>query len=315
MIFSPKLRRGDLVALVSPASPLQPDQPVEEIARAVERLGLRVRIGDSCRGEAPSGYGAATAACRAADINSAFRDPAVGGIWCTRGGSTSASLLERLDYRAIAAHPKAFIGFSDVTSLHLALARRCGMVTFHGPTANRALSWGEEDFGWRSLWAALTMGKCLPLENPPGETLLCLRPGRAWGPLVGGNLTLVAASMGTPWQVDARGRILFLEDVGEAVYATERALVQLQHGGIFHQAAGVLLGPFTRWRNDYQPDYGPLELMADFFADYPKPVVWNVRSAHVSPMVTLPLGAFCRVDGDRGAVAFFRGRTEKAPGQ
>lgn len=315
MIFPPMLRRGELVALVSPSSPLPPDQPVEAIARKVEELGYRVRIGRSCCGATPCGYAAAPAEVRVRDIHEGFADPQVRAIWCTRGGSTAWRLLPLLDEKLIAANPTAFIGFSDVTALHLFLQQRCGLVTFHGPTANRALSWGEGDLGLRSLRRALAMGARLPLENPPGEGLLRLRPGQARGTLTGGNLTLLAALMGTPWQVDARDRILFLEEVGEAVYATERALVQLWNGGIFRQAAGVLLGPFTCWRNGYRPDYGPVELLRDFFGDYPKPVVGNVRSAHVSPMVTLPLGTLCQVDGDRGAVTFFRERAEKAPGQ
>lgn len=294
MIWPPKLRKGDLVALVAPSSPLPESQPVEAIARAVEDLGFRVRIGPSCRGADPSGYGAATPALRAADLNAAFADPAVRAIWCVRGGSTSWRVVEKLDYRCIAQDPKAFIGFSDVTTLHLAIQRRSGLVTFHGPTANRALGWaGEEDFSWRSLWAALTMDCCLPLENPPGEPIRCLRPGRARGILTGGNLTLAAASLGTPWQIDARGRVLFLEDVGEATYATERALTQLKNAGIFDQTVGVLLGAFTDWHNSYEKDYGPEELFRDFFACYPKPVYANIRSAHVKTMVTLPLGAVC----------------------
>lgn len=305
MIFPPKLRKGDCVALVSPSSPLAADQPVERVAHAVEDLGFRVRIGDSCRGADAGGYGAGPAEVRAGDLNAAFADPTVRAIWCTRGGSTAARLLPLLDYRCIAANPKPFIGFSDITTLHLAFQRRCCMVTFHGPNANRALGWeNEEDFSWRSLWAALSMDCCLPFQNPTGEAVEVIRPGRARGVLTGGNLALVAASMGTPWQVDPRGRVLFLEDVGEPVYALERSLNQLKLAGVFDQAAGVLLGAFTDWSNSYRPGYGPRELMGDFFACYPKPVLCNVRSAHVPVMATLPMGTVCHVDGEK--ISFIR---------
>lgn len=307
MIFPPRLKKGALVTLVSPSSPLTADQPVEQIASAVEGLGFRVRIGASCRTSTPCGYAAAPAAVRATDINAAFADPEVGAVWCTRGGSTTWQLTSLLDYKLIAANPKPFIGFSDVTTLHLAIGRRCGLVTYHGPTANRTLGWGETDrFSWPSLLSALEMGNELALRNPPDEPIEALRSGCARGVLTGGNLSLVTASLGTPWQVDARGRILYLEDVGEAVYALERMLSQLQSAGVLEDAAGVLLGAFSKCRNAYREDYGPMELLRDFFADYPKPVLWNVRSAHCSPMVTLPLGAMCEIDGAARTAVFSR---------
>ena len=220
-------------------------------------------------------------------------------VWCVRGGSTAWQLPPLLDAGCIAAHPKPFIGFSDVTTLHLFLQRRCGLASFHGPTANRILSWGGDDFSWRSLRAALSMGPCLPLENPPGEPVRVLRPGRARGRLTGGNLSLVVQTLGTPEQIDARGRILFLEDVGEAVYAIERMLHQLCRAGVLGAAAGLLFGDFTGCRNAYRAEYGPEALLADFFRNWPVPVVCNVRSAHCTPMATLPVGAVCRVEGEK----------------
>ncbi len=308
MIFPPKLQKGDLVELISPSSPLTAEQPVEAIAQRVESLGFQVRIGESCRCADPCGYAAAPAAVRAGDINAAFGDPAVKGIWCVRGGSTAWRLPPLLDYELIAANPKPFIGFSDVTTLHLAIGRHCGLVTYHGPTANRTLGWGEgeDSFSWPSLLAALGMEGRMALKNPPEEPVLVLRPGQARGELTGGNLSLVAASLGTPWQVDARDRILYLEDVGEAVYALERMLSQLRCAGILDKAAGVMLGVFIKCRNAYREDYGPIELLRDFFADYPKPVLCNVYSAHCAPMSTLPMGALCEMDGETGEVAFFR---------
>ena len=143
------------------------------------------------------------------------------------------------------------------------------------------------------------MGPCLPLENPPGEPVRVLRPGRARGRLTGGNLSLVVQTLGTPEQIDARGRILFLEDVGEAVYAIERMLHQLCRAGVLGAAAGLLFGDFTGCRNAYRAEYGPEALLADFFRNWPVPVVCNVRSAHCTPMATLPVGAVCRVEGEK----------------
>lgn len=304
MIFPKPLRPGGTVLLAAPSSPLSADQPAEAIARAVEALGYRVRIGASCWGSSPCGYAAAAPEVRAADLNSGFADDAVDAIWCVRGGSTAWQLPALLDYGCIRANPKPLIGFSDVTTLHLSLQKRCHLITFHGPTANRALDWEAGSFSWASLRSALEMGEALVFENPPGEPVLSLRPGRASGELVGGNLSLVVQSLGTPWQIETEGRILYLEDVDEAVYALDRMLSQLLCAGVLSRAAGLVFGSFDKCRNAYRADYGPLELLADFFRHWPAPVLCNVRSAHCRPMATLPLGAVCTVDGGSGAMRF-----------
>lgn len=292
------LKSGDTIALVALSSPLVAGQSATAIQRALEVRGYRVWMGESLSASTPCGYAAAPPEIRANDLHRAFCDPEVNILWCVRGGSSSAQILPLLDYDRIAAHPKPFIGFSDVTSIHIALQQRCHFPTFYGPTANRIFQWGEADFSWKSLRAALqTRDSMMHWENPPGEMAEVLRPGEAQGVVRGGNLSLIAASLGTPWQMDARGCILFLEDVGESVYALDRMLTQLRYAGIFDAAAGVLLGTFTDCRNAYCDSYGPAELLRDFFADYPKPVIANVRSGHCTPMVTLSLGKFYRIIG------------------
>lgn len=302
MIFPCALPQGGTVLLIAPSSPLVPDQPVEAIAGAVERLGLRVEIGASCRARpSASGY-TVPPEIRAKDINCGFANPSIDAIWCVRGGEAAWQVLPYLDYACIAAHPKPFIGFSDVTTLHLAIQQRCGLVTFHGPTANRTLDWGGDDFSWQSLRAALRMGRCLKIENPPDEPIRVLRPGRARGVLTGGNLSLVTQTMGTPLQIDACGKILYLEDVGEEVYALERMLNQLLRGGVLESAAGLAFGAFTKCPNHRREDYGPEELLRELFGRWPRPVLYNVRSAHCRPMVTLPMGTVCTIDGNAGTM-------------
>ena len=160
MVFPPSVKPGDTVMLVSPSSPLVKDQPVEELAQLVETLGFRVRVGASCHSSTARGYAAAPPEVRAADIHTGFADPSVRAVWCTRGGSTAWQLLPLLDYDLIRANPKPLIGFSDVTTLHLAVGQRCGLVTYHGPTANRVFGWGEGDgFSWPSLCRAWGSGR------------------------------------------------------------------------------------------------------------------------------------------------------------
>lgn len=307
MIFPAPLAPGGTVLLAAPSSPLTKDQPVENIAAAVEALGFRVRTGASCTAEpGPSGYAAALPEIRADDINQGFADPAIGAIWCVRGGETAWQLLPYLDYSVIRKHPKPLIGFSDITTLHLAIQQNAQIVTFHGPTANRALTWDSDSFSWTSLWDTMHMRGSLSIRNPPGEPVVPLRPGTACGPLTGGNLSLTAQTMGTPQQIDSRGKILYLEDVGEEVYALERMLDQLLRGGILHKAAGLIFGAFTNCTNARREDYGPEQLLRDLFRNWNRPVLLNLRSAHCSPMVTLPMGTLCKIDGNAGTITCFR---------
>ena len=303
MIFPPALQPGGTVLLTVPSSPLSADKPIEAIVAAVEALGFRVRTGAACTA-APmaSGYAAAEPRIRANDINQGFSDPSIDAVWCVRGGETAWHLLPYLDYAAIAAHPKPFIGFSDVTTLHLAIQQKCGLVTYHGPTAGCALLWSDDPFSWQSLRAAMHAAGDFPIENPPGEPIRSLRPGRARGVLTGGNLSLVTQTIGTPDQIDARDKILYLEDVGEEVYAIERMLSQLHRSGVLSSASGLVFGAFTDCPNSRNPAYGPEELLRDIFRDWPRPVLYNVRSAHCTPMVTLPLGAPCTIDGEAASM-------------
>ena len=306
MIFPPMPETGSTILLIAPSSPLSEDQPIDSIAQGVERLGFHVRIDPSCQSSSPCGYAAAPPELRAAGINAGFSDPDISAIWCVRGGSTAWQLPPLLDYAAISAHPKPFIGFSDVTSLHLAIQKNCHLVTYHGPTANRILKWEDDPFTWPSLLAALYMEKRLCVKNAPGEPIKSLRPGTASGPLTGGNLSLVVQSLGTPWQIDAKDRILYLEDVDEPVYALDRLLSQLHYAGVLQSAAGIVLGAFTHCRNAYRESYGPEELLKDFFSNWPRPVLYNLHSAHCTPMVTLPLGAHCTIDGSAASLMFSR---------
>ena len=307
MIFPKKLEPGGRVLLIAPSSPLAPDQPVERIAQAVEALGFQAVIGASClSGPGARGYAAAPAEVRAQDIHRGFADPSVDALWCVRGGSTAWQLLPLLDWAVIAAHPKPFIGFSDITTLHLALQRRCGLSSLHGPTANRLLDWGADSFSWQSLRAALEMGDSLEIRNPPDAPLRRLRPGQASGPLTGGNLSLVVQTLGTPEQIDATGRILYLEDVAERVDVLERMLNQLLRAGVLSAAAGLVFGSFDLCANAYRADYGPEELLRELFADWPRPVLYDLRSAHCAPMVTLPMGGMCTIDGEQGRMTVRR---------
>ena len=181
MIFPPQCKKGGTVLLTALSSPLTGGQSIADIAAGVEGLGFRVQVGETCQASTARGYAAAPPELRARELHNAFASPGIDAIWCVRGGSTAWQLLPLLDSGLIAANPKPFIGFSDVTTLHMALQQRCGLVSYHGPTANRVPDWGTDRFSWPGLLSALEMTGALPIENPPGEPIHVIRPGRAQG--------------------------------------------------------------------------------------------------------------------------------------
>lgn len=295
------LRPGDTVALIGVSGAIRDEHVAEEVARRareVEALGFRVRVDDSCFGH--YGYLSGTDAQRAAAMNRAFADDSVDGVWCIRGGYGCMRILPLLDWPMIAQHPKVFVGYSDITALHLALNRRCGLCTFHGPMPGHM---PESAWAQNSLMNAITGQPDRVLANPPEMPLKCLAPGIAEGPLVGGNLTLVAASLGTPDEVDVKGKLLFLEDVDEYTYALDRYFHQLSLAGKLSQCAGVILGQFTNCTVEH-PDAGLTleQVLADVFSASRVPVVSGLMAGHVRETLTLPLGRTYRLNATQGEI-------------
>lgn len=300
LLVPPTLQMGDTVALVAPASPVSPER-WRGALRALQRLGYQVHQGEQ-RCAAPSGYAAGASRARAEELNRLFADPKIRAIWCVRGGYTAASLLPLLDYTCIAQNPKVFVGYSDITCLHVVLNQRCGFVTYHGPMAASDLAEQPSEETLASLRAALAGAR--RFSNPGGRELYSLRPGQARGQLAGGNLTLIATRLATPWALQPDGKILFLEEVGEPVPVLERLLRQLADAAVFERAAGVLLGSFSDCKNRFWPEYGPMELCEDFFRGYTKPVLAGLQCGHCCPNGTLPFGRICRLNSDAGTICF-----------
>jgi len=296
------LRPGDTVGLAAPSGSLQDPSQADEAAALLRRLGFVPRIAPGCR--VAHGYLAGDDALRAADLNALFADPGVRGIVCLKGGYGASRILDGLDYPLIARNPKVFVGYSDITALHLALDRRCGLVTLHGPVGiSRALLEGDaaSTASWlRALTSSEPLGR---LENPPGAPpLRTLAGGRARGTVTGGNLSLVAASLGTPFELDARGRILFLEDVDERPYRVDRMLTQLRLAGKFRQCAGVLLGDWSGCLpEEGKPSLGLEEVFRDLLAGAGKPVLAGFQAGHCRPTLTLPFGVEAVLDADAGS--------------
>ena len=311
MIKPKPLRRGDTIGLVGISGAIhEPETRFEKMLEAIDALGYKVIVADSCREE--YGYLSGTDASRAKGLNQMFRDDRVDAVVCMRGGYGVARILDQVDFDAIRANPKILLGYSDITALHTAIHEKAGLVTLHGPMPDRA--WMEfDDFSRESMLRALTSTEPLGvLENPEGMTPRCVVPGRCEGLLVGGNLSLIAATCGTPYQLNPEGKVLLLEDVGEYIYRLDSMLTQLRLAGMFDKCAGVVLGGFTNCTEEYERYALRLEdVIRDIIVPAGKPVLANLSIGHTPSKITVPLGVRCSLDAEAGTLTMTEAALEE----
>jgi muramoyltetrapeptide carboxypeptidase len=302
------LKPGDTIALVAPAGEVD----LKALARARQRLearGYHVLVSDTIARR--RGYLAGDDRRRADELVAAFANPEVDAVVSIAGGYGTTRILDLLDYDVIAANPKIFTGFSDITGLHLAIAARCNFITFHSPNGEAAFGGEKElpEFHSHYLWTNLLADD----ENEPFELsyeapndempIRSVRPGIARGRISGGNLSLVAALIGTPYEVRSDGRVLFLEDINEQPYRIDRMLSQLRLAGILQSPAAVVLGAYHKCEpDDEDPSLTLDEVFNDYFGDAPYPVIKNVPCGHGPWNATLPIGALAEVDGDKATL-------------
>jgi muramoyltetrapeptide carboxypeptidase len=286
----PLLTPGSRVALVAPSGPLRDESDLQNAVDNVRAFGWEPIVGEHVL--ARDGYLAGTDALRLADLDRFAADDSIDAVWCVRGGYGAMRLLNAIDYDAWCRRPRALIGYSDITALHAAIGARAELVTFHGPTARARLTPLTRD----SFAAAVVAGTPITVCSSEMTTL---RGGRARGRLAGGNLALVAALMGTPYELDLDGAILVLEDVGEAVYRLDRMLTQLRLAGALTGVAGIAFGHFTEIPGDAADLDRPLDrLLMEVAAACGVPCVANFPIGHIDDQVTLPLGAVAELDAD-----------------
>ncbi|NIF17939.1 LD-carboxypeptidase [Pantoea sp. Cy-639] len=276
-------------AIVAPAGPARLD--TDKARQWFESRGYQCRIYPGAL--QADGYLAGSDEQRLQDLHDAFRDPAIDAIVCMRGGYGSMRLLDRLDFDLIRRHPKPLVGYSDITALHCALSRHAGLVTFHGAMLNADLLGGKQEPTERSFLEQLggRLGQGDAIVHPAVYPLSSVVPGEAVGRLVGGNLSLLGATLGTLAEVDTRDSILFIEDVNEPLYRVDRLLTQLRLAGKLEGVRGVLVGDFA---GITVTALSPLLL--DIFGPLGVPVLAGWRSGHCDPNVCLPLGARVRLD-------------------
>ena len=298
MKYGKKLKFGDTIGLIAPSGAVRTEGAVARAVEETKRMGFKVKLGESAQQK--YGYLSGTDEVRARDINNMFADDEVDAIICIRGGYGAMRTLDKLDYEMISKHPKIFAGFSDITALHIALLNRCDLATFHAPMA---VGWADgpmDDFSRESMYKALMHAEPMgELVNPPEYEKKTVNPGIAEGTLVGGNLMLITSSLGTPWEINTKDRILFIEEVSERTYCVDRMLTQLRLAGKFDDCAGVVFGDFADCNIEY-PEFGLTleEIIRDVVAPCGKPVFTGLRCGHCTPKLTLPLGVKCRMDAD-----------------
>ena len=322
-LFYPRLLQPkDKVALTAPSSPVPPEN-LQAAQSSIRYLGLEPVTMPSCT--MTHGYMAGPDARRAEDLNRAFADKEIKGIFCLRGGFGVTRILPLLDFDLIRQNPKVLVGYSDITALHTAISNLCGFVTFHGPMPNtdyRRL----DSFTLNSLKESVfsrensAAPSAAVIQNPPEEPMEVLQPGCATGPLTGGNLSLLAATLGSPYEVDTRGKLLFLEDVGERPYRLDKALTALSLAGKFRDCSGILLGTFTECEepaSDHVPAGTVIaqkaltlrEIFQEVLLPWKKPTLMNLRAGHVYPQCTLPMGASVAMDAAEAPAGSLGGRT------
>lgn len=275
----------------------------------MEALGFRVILAPNALKK--HNYLAGTDDERLADLCGMFLNPKIDGIICLRGGYGSMRILSNIDYRVIRRNPKVLVGYSDITALHLAIWKRTGLVTFSGPML--ATDFGREpgDFTLRQFFKAVTYPSPLGAIPPaPGSKAQVINPGRARGRLIGGNLSLVAATLGTPYEIDTRGAILFLEEVGEQPYQVDRMLQQLLLAGKLSSAAGLVFGECVRCEAEENAhSFTLLEVIGENLKGLKIPCFYGLGVGHGVHKATLPLGVEAEMDAEKGLLVITESAT------
>jgi muramoyltetrapeptide carboxypeptidase len=301
-----RLNYGDTIGIIAPASAPPDPKNIDRSVAVIERLGFQPKLAPNVRKR--WGYLAGSDRDRASDLMKMFTERKVKAILCVRGGYGTARLLPLLDYRTIRANPKIFIGYSDITSLHCAFLVKSNLVSFHGPMLNS--DFVKEDLPDFTLQSFL---KTLMRPSAPGsvsdgyrkKTVTILRRGIVSGPLIGGNITLLCATLATPYQPPFKHQILFFEDLDEMPYRFDRMLTQMLNAGLLQQVAGIAIGinancqdPNAKRSKEYR------QTLEDVFRErllpLKVPVVAGLPFGHIPLNATLPVGVRVTLDAVKG---------------
>jgi len=289
--------KGDTFGIIAPAGPVTPCE-LEEGIGLIRGSGYSVVLARNIFHS--KAYLAGDDSARLQDLHEMFLDDRVKAIICARGGSGSMRLLDKIDYELIQEKPKIFIGYSDITALLLSFYRRAGLVTFHGPVLREICR--NEGNNWESLQRVISDGRRIELELSGAHII---SPGKSTGCLLGGNLSLVCNMMGTPFLPSLDGKILFLEEKGEALYRIDRMLVQLTLSGVLDEVSGVLLGSFEKCGDPSDLR----EMFSEIFSALGVPVLMGIPSGHGVENKTIPMGVKAELDTEKMLLTYMEAVT------
>ncbi|QHZ49056.1 LD-carboxypeptidase [Bacillus sp. NSP9.1] len=291
-----RLKKGDMVGVIAPASPPDPEK-LDAAVAFLQELGLRVKLGRAAAKK--HGYLAGRDEERLSDFHDMFLDPAVKAVICACGGYGTARIAGNIDYQILKNNPKIFWGYSDITFLHTAIRQQTGLVTFHGPMLSSDIGRDDVDPLTKHSFRQLFQKSALTLtdDTSPLKTVV---KGKVKGELAGGNLALLTTTLGTPFEIDVKGKLLFIEDVDEEPYRIDRMLNHLQMAGKLSDAAGMLICDFHNCTPKKREQSLTLkELIEDYIVPEGKPALSGFKIGHSSPNIAVPIGAEAVLDADR----------------
>ncbi len=305
-LLPPRLKEGDLVGIISPAGPTFKKEDLSRVESSLSSFGLRVRFGRHVLSK--HGYLAGKDEERVSDIHEMFADNGVNAIMAMRGGWGSNRLLDKIDYDLIRKNPKIVIGFSDITSLLIAINAKTGLITFNGPVATS--KWGGFTSKWfkKILMEGERVSMQNPLRKPDGSPnnfhkITTINSGIAEGKLIGGNLTAISSMLGSDYLPDWKKSILFLEEVNEKIYRIDRLLTQLKLAGVLDKLSGIIMGKCIQCEpSKITQSLSLEEVFADRFKPLGIPVYTGAMIGHIERIFTLPIGVKARMNADTGTI-------------
>jgi muramoyltetrapeptide carboxypeptidase len=303
------IKPGDTVGVVAPAGWSEREKALQAEAFFTE-MGLRVAFGQSL--DRKRGYLAGTDEERTDELHSMFSDSQIRAIFCARGGYGTARIADRLDYDLIAANPKIFWGYSDITFLHTAIYQKTGLVTFHGPMLASDLADDPIPSSTKDGFLQLFQPLKRTYSDQTGRPFNVLVEGAVSGKLVGGNLTLIASTLGTPYEIDTKDKLLLIEEIDEEPYRVDRMLNQLRLAGKFSDAAGIVLGDFCNCVPSKRVESLSLEeIFVDHILSSGTPAIMGLNIGHCSPHFAVPLGVNATFNTANRTLAIEAGVAEK----
>lgn len=297
------LKLGDTIGIIAPASPADPEEQ-ERALQLFSEFGYKMKLGNSITQQ--YGYLAGSDWVRADDVNRMFADPEVDAIFCMRGGYGTPRILDLIDYRMIRRNPKIFVGYSDITALHIAIQRKVRLVTFHGPMILE-LAKHPDSLSWFTLFQHLTNPYPLGRYEEPLEKYPIVE-GTAKGRLIGGNLSLLTATLGTPYEVETKGKILFMEEVGEEPYRIDRMLTQLRLACKLQRAEGIIFTECTDCKPENEKKSLTIrQILDDIIKPLGIPSYYGLKVGHTQPNLTLPNGVCAKINATKGWIELREG--------